>query len=111
MPLILSLLAVGVGLVIWEGVRWLCCRGAKDKYYPSRVIRILWVLAGFVIGGIWVRLGYWLAYEGWIEWEGMEAYMVTYPVSGWIIMVGGGGIAVFSIVASYLFDCSEFFEI
>jgi len=108
MPLIVSFIAVGVGFLIWEGVRWLCCLAAKNKYCPGRGIRALWVLAGFVIGGFWVRFGYWLAYEGWIEWKGTTAYVVTYPVNGWVIMVGGGLIAIFSVVASCLFDCSDF---
>ena len=56
--------------------------------------RMLGILVSLVIGGICVQVGYWFAIEGFVEWEGLEVHQVTYPVLGWISMIGGGLIAI-----------------
>jgi hypothetical protein len=56
--------------------------------------RFLGVLSSLIIGGICVLVGYWFGIEGFTEWEGLSYRQVTYPVLGWIIMIGGGFIAI-----------------
>ena len=55
--------------------------------------RFLGILASLIIGGINILVGYWFGIEGFIETQGLESYIVTYPVLGWILMIGGGLIA------------------
>lgn len=50
--------------------------------------RLLGVLASLVIAGIFIQVGYWFAIEGVRETSGYQ--IVTYPVLGWIVMIGGG---------------------
>jgi predicted transporter len=61
--------------------------------------RLIGVLTSLAIGGFCILIGYWFAIDGvtqwrFTEWQGLETYQVTYPVLGWIIMVGGGLIAI-----------------
>lgn len=64
----------------------ICCR--KGGFW-----RMLGVLTSFAIGGFCVLYGYWFGIEGFTKWEGLTYRQVTYPVFGWIMMIGGGIIA------------------
>jgi hypothetical protein len=55
--------------------------------------RLLGVLSSFVIGGISVYTGYSFGFEGSTELRSDGVYTITYPVVGWIGMIGGGLIA------------------
>ena len=92
MPLIVSFIAVGIAFGICEGVIRLCCRGDYQSHHG--LSKVVIVVVSLVIGGLCIRLGYDLAYVGWLEWEGLQQYRVTYPVNGWIIMIGGGFCAI-----------------
>ncbi len=73
---------------------WLAMTVANACVKKGGLWRLLGVLASLVIGGICIQVGYWLAIEGFTEWRGLEAYQVTYPILGWISMIGGGLIAI-----------------
>jgi hypothetical protein len=55
--------------------------------------RLLGVLASLAIGGVPILVGYWFAIEGFTEWRAEGISVVTYPVIGWILIIGGGIIA------------------
>ena len=54
----------------------------------------LGILISLILGGISLGLGYDLAYIGWTQYEGLNLYQVTYPVTGWIGIVIGGVIVI-----------------
>jgi len=63
--------------------------------------RLLGILTSLALGGVCIWIGYWLAIEGYTEFVGgnlYEGYLeynkITYPIPGWIDMIGGGLIAV-----------------
>ena len=55
--------------------------------------RLLGVLLSLVIGGICILVGYSIGIEGYIE----GTKIVTYPVLGWLSMIGGGLMAILGI--------------
>ena len=55
--------------------------------------RLLGVLSSFIIGGISVYTGYSFGFEGSTEVRSDGIYTITYPVIGWVGMIGGGLIA------------------
>jgi hypothetical protein len=64
-------------------------------YFIKRGNKPLGVFLSFLLGGLCSGLGYCLAYVGWIEQRGLEAYRITYPIAGWFgIVVGGLAIVV-----------------
>jgi len=68
--------------------------------------RLLGCLISLAIGGVCVLVGYWFGVEGFTEWEGLESRQVTYPVLGWVDMVGGGLIAIIGTMSA-LFGMKE----
>lgn len=56
----------------------------------KRGMRALGFVICLLLGSFCIGLGYFLAYEGYMEWRGAELFKVTYPVAGWIGMVIGG---------------------
>jgi hypothetical protein len=58
------------------------------------IARLLGFFSSLVLGGGCIGVGYWLAYIGYEDWEGLELHQVTYPVAGWFGMVFGGLIGV-----------------
>jgi hypothetical protein len=55
--------------------------------------RLLAIIVSLAIGGICIKVGHWFGIEGFTEWRGFEQYKITYPMLGWIIIIGGGLIA------------------
>jgi hypothetical protein len=72
---------------------WLAVTAGNACAKKGGLWRLLGVLVSFVIGGICIQVGYWFGIEGFTEWRADGIYQVTYPVLGWIIMIGGGLIA------------------
>lgn len=75
------------------GAAWLIMTTVNACVEKGRLWRWLGALVSLLIGGICIRLGYTLGFEGFSEWRGLQQYQVTYPVLGWIWMVGGGLLA------------------
>ncbi len=82
-------------LLPFAGASWLAVKIVDSCAKKGGGMRLLGVLASFILGGICVGLGYWGAFEGYTEWRGTELYQVTYPVWGWIGIVIGGIIIIF----------------
>jgi len=112
MRLFVSFIVIAIGVGICEGVLHLCCLGDCSKHQELR--KAIAGVVGLVVSGLWIRLGYWLAYEGWldsivwVEGEGLVAYYATYPVSGWIIMIGGGVMAVVYALRGFYLNREDF---
>lgn len=68
----------------------------KPKSSKSRLGGLL---GGLLIGGVLIVVGYWLTFVGWDE-MGLdgELHNITYPVIGWIFMIGGGVVAILGII-------------
>ena len=64
------------------------------KYSIKKGNKPLGILISILLGGISIGLGYDLAYIGWTQYEGLNLYQVTYPVTGWIGMAIGGVIVI-----------------
>ena len=73
---------------------WLAMQVANACAKWGGLWRLLGILASLVIGGICVGVGYLFAYEGSTEQRGGELYQVTWPILGWVVIIGGGLIAV-----------------
>lgn len=106
MFLLVSFIVIAIGAGICEGVLHLCCLGDCSKHQGLR--KTIAGLVGLFVGGFWIRGGYWLAYEGLLEREGLELYQVTYPVNGWIMMIGGGVIAVVYALRGFRLNREDF---
>lgn len=72
---------------------WLAVTIANACVKKGGLWRLLGVLFSLLIGGVCIQVGYWFAIEGFTEWRGLETYTVTYPILGWIMIIGGGLIA------------------
>jgi len=82
-------------LLPFAGLSWLAVKIVDLCAKKGGGMRLMGVIASFILGGICIRLGYWGAFEGYTEWRGTELYKVTYPVWGWIGIVIGGIIIIF----------------
>lgn len=75
--------------------------------------RTLGALASLISGGICIRLGYWLAIEGSIDWRSLTGFPearfpflewlfpFVFPILGWIDMIGGVLLAVVGSVSAF----------
>lgn len=72
------------GLVVWV---------VRACVQEGGLWRLLGVLVSLAIGGVCVLVGYGVGVEGFTEWKGLAYRQVTYPVWGWVLMIGGGLIA------------------
>jgi len=75
------------------GAAWLVVTIVNACVKKGRLWQWLGALVSLLIGGIIIWLGYTLSFEGFPEWRGLVQYQVTYPVLGWIWMIGGGLLA------------------
>jgi len=78
------------------GAFWLTITVASACGKRGDIWRLLGVLVSLIIGAICIQVGYWFAIEGFVE----GIHRVTYPVFGWIAMIGGGLIAILGIWTS-----------
>jgi len=56
------------------------------------------VFVSSAIGGIFIFIGYGLAIVGYIDWQNGSYTIVTWPVLGWVFMIGGVVIAIMGTV-------------
>ena len=73
---------------------WITMKIANAAAYKgSSLSRFIGVSLALVIGGICIFAGYCFAIEGLTEWKMGGYQTTTYPVIGWISIIGGGIIA------------------
>jgi hypothetical protein len=70
-----------------------------DVQPKSGKLRLGRLLSGLLIGGVLIVVGCWLTFVGWDE-MGLngELYNITYPVIGWVFIIGGGVVAILGII-------------
>jgi vacuolar-type H+-ATPase subunit I/STV1 len=77
------LLLLPVGLLGWVAIK------AINYSVGGGSRRLVGIFVCPVFGGLAVWLGWWLAFEGYMETKPDGIYQVTYPIAGWISIIIG----------------------
>jgi len=80
-----------LGYIILAPVGLLAFIAVKAINYSVRggSRRLIGVVACPILGGLSVLVGWWMAFEGFLEYRPDGAYQITFPVAGWIAIVVG----------------------
>jgi hypothetical protein len=85
-------------LIPFVGAFWITIQTAN--FCVKKGIRLVGIFSSLALGGFCTMLGYWGAFVGYEETRTNGIYQVTFPVWGWIGLVGGAVIALFGIWTS-----------
>ena len=77
------LILLPFGLLGWVAIK------AINYSVQGGVRRLVGILACPVLGGLCVWIGYWMAFEGYLDYRPDGIYQTTWPIAGWIGIVGG----------------------
>lgn len=78
------LILLPLGLLFWIAVK------AINYSVQGGSKRLVGILACPILGGLCMLLGWWMAFVGYLDYRPDGVYQVTWPIAGWIGIVGGG---------------------
>ena len=79
------------------GAFWLAITVASACGKKGGFWRIVGALSSISIGAVCCLFGYGWAFQGLTQFKGDESYQTTYPIWGWISMIGGCVIAILGV--------------